>query len=123
MTSNDQLTPESKGGMTKLYWSSAMDDCMLDVFLTHLAQGLRTPSGWKKSTTHTAIKNALMKNLNIDVSLNHIENRVKTWRKEILAYKTLNSSCSGFGWNSDTMLLEADDRVWEEALKVVQVFI
>lgn len=118
MASEEGTNLESKPVGGKMCWSVAMDDCMLEVFLSHLAQGRRTPSGWKKGITYTAIREALMLNLNMDVSINNIENRVKTLRGQTLAYKSLNSSCSGFGWNSETMLLTAEEQVWDEALKV-----
>ncbi|KAF5188164.1 hypothetical protein FRX31_022249 [Thalictrum thalictroides] len=117
MESDEQAPRQSNVVHGKLFWSTEMDDCMLEVFLCHLAEGRRTHQGWKKAITYTAIREALMTNLRYDVSLTHIENRVKTMRTHILAYKTLKASCSGFGWDSETMRLTADERVWDEAIQ------
>ncbi|KAF9612774.1 hypothetical protein IFM89_003784 [Coptis chinensis] len=105
----------SKG---RLVWTQSMDDVMLEVFLEHLAKGLRGTGGWKKEITFFAVTEAMRDQLGFAIDIEHVENRIKTKRAAVKSFKDLRSfSHSGFGWNPDTMMIESDASVWADAIK------
>ncbi|KAF9602366.1 hypothetical protein IFM89_027040 [Coptis chinensis] len=95
-----------------------MDDVMLEVFLEHLAKGLRGTGGWKKEITFFTVTEAMRDQLDFAIDIEHVENRIKTKRAVVKSFKDLRSfSHSGFGWNPDTMMIESDASVWADAIK------
>ncbi|KAF9605202.1 hypothetical protein IFM89_014315 [Coptis chinensis] len=93
----------------RLVWTQSMDDVMLEVFLEHLAKGLRGTGGWKKEITFFPASEAMRDQLGFAIDIEHVENRIKTKRAAVKSFKDLRSfSHSGFGWNSDTMMIESD---------------
>ncbi|KAF9591145.1 hypothetical protein IFM89_002100 [Coptis chinensis] len=103
----------------RLVWTQSMDDVMLEVFLEHLVKGLRGIGGWKKEITFFAVTEAMRDHLGFAIDIEHVENRIKTERATVKSFKDLRSfSHSGFGWNSDTMMIESDASVWADAIKV-----
>ncbi|KAF9605509.1 hypothetical protein IFM89_017528 [Coptis chinensis] len=57
----------------KLVWTQSMDDVMLEVFLEHLAKGLKGVGGWNKEITFFAVTEAMRDQLGLLSILNTLK--------------------------------------------------
>lgn len=76
------------------------------------------------SHAYTNMVNDLSRNLNIDFNQNQLKNRLKTIKQHFAQYYDVfrGASLSGFSWNPETKLLEAEDEVWADLRAVCVVY-
>ncbi|XP_074374398.1 uncharacterized protein LOC141714799 [Apium graveolens] len=102
-----------------LMWTPQMDEFFLQAMLTQQYHGNRI-DGTFTSTAYTNMVNELHEKLNMNFSKSHLKNRLKTLKDHFAQYYDLfrGVGLSGFAWNSETKLFEADNEVWDSLIEV-----
>lgn len=102
-----------------LMWTPQMDEFFLQAMLTQQYHGNRI-DGTFTSTAYTNMVNELHEKLNMNFSKSHLKNRLKTLKDHFAQCYDLfrGVGLSGFAWNSETKLFEADNEVWDSLIEV-----
>ena len=96
-----------------------MDDAFIQAMLKEQDIGNRV-DGTFSSQTYSNMVDELSKTLNKDFNKNHLKNRLKTLKDHFAQCYDIfcGVTLSGFAWNSETKLFEAEDEVWEPLIAV-----
>ncbi|KAJ1381274.1 Myb/SANT-like domain [Sesbania bispinosa] len=107
-----QSTEPTQGTREVHRWSEHMDTIMLNEFVEQERKGNQHDGNWS-TEAYDHVVNSLRSVSYVDLTKQHIKNRIKTikyrWRE---AYDLFNS-LSGFAWNPITKRFEAEEEVWE----------
>ncbi|KAJ1442752.1 Myb/SANT-like domain [Sesbania bispinosa] len=107
-----QSTEPTQGIREVHRWSEHMDTIMLNEFVEQERKGNRHDGNWS-TEAYDHVVNSFRSAGYVDLTKQHIKNRMKTikdcWRE---AYDLFNS-LSGFAWNPITKRFEAEEEVWE----------
>ncbi|XP_058100017.1 uncharacterized protein At2g29880-like [Magnolia sinica] len=92
-----------------------MNQVMIDIFLEQVALGRKGDNGFKREAYQIAAE-AVTKHTNIVLRWQNVSNQLRYYKREYTAVKDMLAA-SGFGWDSERMVVTAPDEVWEEYLK------
>ncbi|PWA48523.1 myb/SANT-like domain-containing protein [Artemisia annua] len=100
-----------------LSWTDQMDAAFIEALLSEQNAGNR-PNGTFSSTAYNNIVKALNEKFNVTFEKEKLKNRIKTLKKYFNQFHDVfkGVALSGYSWNPSTLLIEAEDEVWE-ALK------
>nr|POF04668.1 dexh-box atp-dependent rna helicase dexh18, mitochondrial [Quercus suber] len=105
----------AKDKVKYMAWTSEMDRCLTEILVEEVKKGNKIDSSHStlKPAAYRAALTALNENFVLDLTKEHIRNRLKTWRKqfgilrELLAHK-------GFKWDETRKMVIADNSVvWQ----------
>ncbi|KAF5471071.1 hypothetical protein F2P56_011543 [Juglans regia] len=96
-------------------WTSEMDRCLSDILVEQVKKGNRIDGTLKAAAYRAALK-ALNENFGLDLTKGHIQNRLKTWKKQFGILKELLSH-KGFRWDETQKMVIADNSVWNDYIK------
>ncbi|KAL4556205.1 hypothetical protein LXL04_038849 [Taraxacum kok-saghyz] len=90
-----------------------MDECFIQSLLTQQDKGNRI-NGTFTSQAYANMVEDLNAKTGLSLTKCHLKNRMKTLKNSFSQWYDMfrGTSLSGFGWNSETHLIEADDEVW-----------
>ncbi|XP_058106628.1 uncharacterized protein LOC131249907 [Magnolia sinica] len=88
---------------------------MIDIFLKQVALGRKGDNGFKREAYQITAE-AVTKHTNIVLKWQNVSNRLRYYKREYTTVKDMLTA-SGFGWDSERMVVTAPDEVWEEYLK------
>ncbi|KAL4558912.1 hypothetical protein LXL04_037117 [Taraxacum kok-saghyz] len=94
-------------------WTDRMDECFIQSLLTQQDKGNRI-NGTFTSQAYTNMVEDLNAKTELSLTKSHLKNRLKTFKISFSQWYDMfhGTSLSGFGSNSETHLIEADDEVW-----------
>ncbi|KAK6927717.1 Myb/SANT-like domain, partial [Dillenia turbinata] len=100
---NKQQLQGNEGKREKLTWKDKMDEVLLNAFIEEEDKGNRIDGTW----TTTAYTNSVKK-LGFTINKEHVKNHLRTLKNNFgICYDFFHGN-SGFGWNLDTKLFEAE---------------
>lgn len=104
-------------------WTDRMDSAFIDAMVTQQEKGNRI-NGTFTTQAYTNMVEELNTKLQMNLTKNNLKNRLKSLKVYFSQWYDMfrGSSLSGFAWNSDTQLIEADDEVWENLINVSVCF-
>lgn len=107
------------GKRETFFWTSQMDDAFIQAMLKEQDKCNRV-DGTFTSQAYTNMVDELSKTLNKAFNKNDLKNRLKTLNERFTQWYDIfrGVSFSGFAWNSETKLLEAEEEVWEALIAV-----
>ncbi|KAK9288926.1 hypothetical protein L1049_017397 [Liquidambar formosana] len=97
-------------------WSTYWDEVLLDALLEEQMKGNR-PDGTWSTTAYTNVVKTLTQKLEFPFLKDHVKNRMKTLKKNFNTCYELFKGMSGFAWNPETQLFEAENEVWKELIQ------
>ncbi|CAI9286232.1 unnamed protein product [Lactuca saligna] len=115
---NKQEPIVNTGKKSLLNWTEHMDAAFVDAMVQQQEKGNR-PYGNFTSQAYANMVEEINTKLTMNLTKSHLKNRLKTLKSTFSQwYDMFNGiSLSGFGWNADTQLIEADEEVWDILIK------
>ena len=114
-----QSTLDSNKKSKYLSWTTEMDRLLLEVLKEQKLKGQKQDRNFSQEAYRVAI-DALNRRFEKDMKVENVINRLKTLKTQMsIALDVLNKS--GFSWNDIGKTIEAEDKVWDEAIKVKQL--
>ncbi|XP_057955678.1 uncharacterized protein LOC131149329 [Malania oleifera] len=96
-------------------WTSEMDNCLSKILIERARKGNKLDNTLKPAA-FTAALAALNEKFGLDLTKEHIKNRLKTWKKQFRILKELLAQ-KGFEWDEVHKMVVADDSVWSAYIK------
>lgn len=106
----------AKDKVKYMAWTSEMDRCLTEILVEEVKKGNKIDSTLKPAAYRAALT-ALNENFGLDLTKEHIRNRLKTWRKQFGILKELLAH-KGFKWDETRKMVIADNSVWNDYSKV-----
>nr|KAJ0211521.1 hypothetical protein LSAT_V11C400162550 [Lactuca sativa] len=102
-------------------WTDWMDSCFIQYMMTQDDKGLRI-SGSFIPQAYSNMVEELNQKFGKSLTKSHLKNRLKTLKSGFSQWFDMfrGTSLSGFGWNSETQLIEADEEVWANLINVIK---
>lgn len=99
-------------------WTEMMDTAFIQEMVTQQEKG-NMISGTFTSLAYVNMVNELNEKLQMNLTKDNLKNRLKTLKAYFSQLHDMfkGTSLSGFAWNSNTQLIEAEDDVWENLIK------
>ena len=95
-----------------------MDCCLSEILVQQIKLGNKNKLDNKlKPAAYEAAVLAINERFELNVTKDHVKNRLKTWKKLYDALKELQDQ-TGFGWDENRKMVIANDSVWNEYIKV-----
>lgn len=116
---NDTVDNIKKDNVT---WNEYWDEVLLDALLGEQLKGNR-PNGTWSSTAFNNVLKTLNEKLKFPFVKDHVKNRMKTLKSNFFAcHEIFNGlTMSGFAWNPESQLWEAENEVWKELIQVILI--
>ncbi|XP_030959168.1 uncharacterized protein LOC115981123 [Quercus lobata] len=105
----------AKDKVKYMAWTSEMDRCLTEILVEEVKKGNKIDSTLKPAAYRAALT-ALNENFGLDLTKEHIRNRLKTWRKQFGILKELLAH-KGFKWDETRKMVIADNSVWNDYSK------
>lgn len=104
-------------------WSDKLDYAYIQTMIKQQETGNRV-NGSFTPTAYAQMVEELNTEHQMDITKSHLKNRYKTLKKHFSQWYDLfrGISLSGFSWNSSTQLIEAEEEVWDNLIKVIVPF-
>ena len=102
---------------SKLIWKEDMDEILLDAFIQEQEKGNRVDGTWTSQAYSNIVKYCSEK-FNFSIDKERVKNRLRTMKTNFGICYDLFHASSGFGWNPETKLFEAEADVWKERIEV-----
>nr|GEV39569.1 putative nuclease HARBI1 [Tanacetum cinerariifolium] len=101
-------------------WNEQMDVAFIEAMLKEQNTGNRPNETFSPHAYNNMVK-ALSGKFNITFDKDKLKNRIKTLKKYFNQFHDVfqGVALSGYAWNSSTMLIEAEDDVWEALKKII----
>ncbi|XP_076933582.1 uncharacterized protein LOC143599540 [Bidens hawaiensis] len=98
-------------------WTEMMDDAFVQAMITQKDKGNRI-NGTFTPQAYTSMIEELTTKLQIQFTKSHLMNRLKTLKGHFSQWYDMfqGTSLSGFSWNYETRLIEAEDEVWAKLI-------
>ncbi|KAI8525963.1 hypothetical protein RHMOL_Rhmol13G0271300 [Rhododendron molle] len=97
-------------------WTNEMDRCLSKVLVEHAKKGNKSDNIIKTATYAEAVA-VLNEKFGLELTKDHIKNRLKTWRKQYGLLKEILAQ-KGFKWDGARKMVVADDAVWGDYVKI-----
>ncbi|CAK9155011.1 unnamed protein product [Ilex paraguariensis] len=101
-------------------WTHEMDLCLTEKLIEQVKLGNKLERNFRP-VAYAAALNALNENFALDLTMDEIRRRVKTWKKLYGTIKELLSN-RGFTWDERQNMVVANDTTWNEYIKVHFVY-
>ncbi|XP_028058576.1 uncharacterized protein At2g29880-like [Camellia sinensis] len=98
-----------------LIWTKEMDCCSGNILVKQYKEGNKLDSNLKSRVCTDAVT-AINKKFHLDLTKDHIRNRLKTWKKQYGILKELLDQ-EGFTWDETRKMVVADDSAWDDYIK------
>ncbi|XP_058094897.1 uncharacterized protein At2g29880-like [Magnolia sinica] len=92
-----------------------MDQILFNTLLEQIALGQQADNGFKREAYYAAAEE-VSRRTEISVNWQNVQNRLRYHKQEYNDVKDMLAA-SGFGWDSERMVVTDPDEVWEEYLK------
>ncbi|KAJ9539206.1 hypothetical protein OSB04_031939 [Centaurea solstitialis] len=114
LTMSKKVTDGNTEKRETFNWTPQMDEAFIHAMLKEQDKGNRV-DGTFTSQAYNNMVDELSKTLNKPFNKNYLKHRLKTLKDHFSQWYDIfrGVSLSGFAWNSETKLLEADEEVWE----------
>uniref|UniRef100_A0A2N9FX33 Myb/SANT-like domain-containing protein n=1 Tax=Fagus sylvatica TaxID=28930 RepID=A0A2N9FX33_FAGSY len=96
-------------------WTSEMDRCLTEILVEEVKKGNKIDSTFKPAAYRAAIT-ALKEKFGLELTKEHVRNRLKTWKKQFGILKELLAH-KGFKWDETRKMVIADNSVWNDYSK------
>ncbi|KAF8395743.1 hypothetical protein HHK36_019694 [Tetracentron sinense] len=96
-------------------WTNEMDSCLTKILVEQVKQGNKIDNKLKPAAYMAAVT-ALNERFRIDMTKDHVRNRLKTWKKQYGFLKELLAQ-SGFKWDETRKMIVANDSLWNDYIK------
>ncbi|KAF8403690.1 hypothetical protein HHK36_011794 [Tetracentron sinense] len=96
-------------------WTNEMDRCLSKILVEQVKQGNKVDNKLRASAYMAAVAD-LNERFRIDLTKDHIRNRLKTWRKQYGFLKELLTQ-NGFKWDKTRKMVIANDSLWNDYIK------
>ncbi|MBA0594441.1 hypothetical protein Gorai_011346 [Gossypium raimondii] len=106
------LSSNAKDKGNYFQWSSAMDCCLAKLLAEQIRKGNKTDNGLNPVAYMGALA-VINKKFGLDLTKEHLMNRLKTWEKQFGILKELLAQ-SGFKWDEKQRMVVADACVWKD---------
>ncbi|PPD75367.1 hypothetical protein GOBAR_DD27706 [Gossypium barbadense] len=106
------LSSNAKDKGNYFQWSSAMDCCLAKLLAEQVRKGNKTDNGLNPVAYMGALA-VINKKFGLDLTKEHLMNRLKTWEKQFGILKELLAQ-SGFKWDEKQRMVVADACVWKD---------
>ncbi|XP_058088658.1 uncharacterized protein At2g29880-like [Magnolia sinica] len=100
---------------TKIKWTGTMYQVLFDTLIEQIALGRNGDNGFKREA-YQAVADAVHRRTQILLTWQNVQNKLRYHKREYGDIKDMLAA-SGFGWDSERMVVMAPDEVWEEYLK------
>ncbi|XP_059625005.1 L10-interacting MYB domain-containing protein-like [Cornus florida] len=105
----------AKEKVRHMVWTNEMDRCFSKILAEHVSKGNKLDKVIKPAT-YAAVVAELNENFGLDLTKDHLKNRLKTWRKQYGVLKEILAQ-KGFKWDKARKIIVADDAVWNDYIK------
>ncbi|XP_042484106.1 uncharacterized protein LOC122064463 isoform X2 [Macadamia integrifolia] len=106
--------PKEKGKY--IVWTNEMDRCLTEILVNQVNKGNKKEKFLNKA--YLAAVKVINERFSLNLSKDHVRNRLKTWKKQYGMLKEL-LSLSGFQWDDERKMVVAHDYIWNEYLKML----
>ncbi|RYR67476.1 hypothetical protein Ahy_A03g013858 isoform C [Arachis hypogaea] len=100
-----------------LKWSDDMDEVLLNALAEEALKGNRHDGSWTIEAYANVVK-TLSIAIGQYITKNHIKNRMKTLKNHFTEAYDLFHHLTGLTWNLITRKFEAEEKVWQDFIKV-----
>ncbi|XP_035831542.1 uncharacterized protein At2g29880 isoform X2 [Helianthus annuus] len=107
----------------QLKWTEIMDNAFIQAMITQQDKGNRINGTFTTQAYANMIEELTTKLprdiIKMEITKNHLRNRLKTLKIRFSQWYDMfrGTSLSGFSWNPDTQLIEAEDEVWNKLIE------
>ncbi|KAF7815604.1 L10-interacting MYB domain-containing protein-like isoform X4 [Senna tora] len=98
-----------------MMWTAEMDNCLTKILAEQVKKGNKVDNILKPVAFAAALKE-LNEKFSLDLTKDHIKNRLKTWRKQFGILKELLAH-KGFEWDEAQKMVIADNSVWIDYIR------
>ncbi|XP_035832310.1 uncharacterized protein At2g29880 isoform X3 [Helianthus annuus] len=108
---------EATGKKEQIKWTESMDNIFIQSMIAQQDNGNRINGSFTSQAYNNMIEELNTK-LQIELTKKHLKNRLKTLKEHFSQWYDMfrGTSLSGFSWNSETQLIEAEDEVWDKLI-------
>ena len=116
-TKENQQTEDEVEEKSYVCWSLDMEHALVDILREERNLGNKGDAGWK-TVSYNSASSKLSSQLHIDITVDNVKNRMKTWKKLYGIVSDILSQ-SGFSWDATKKMITVDDdNAWQEYIKV-----
>lgn len=107
--------------MKNMMWTNEMDHCLSKILVEQVRIGNKNKLDNKlKPAAYTAAVSALNERFQLDLTKDHVRNRLKTWKKQYDILKELLDH-RDFEWDETRKMVIANDYAWNQFVRVRQI--
>jgi hypothetical protein len=118
---NQQGTDITTEKVKSVTWTDEMDLCLTELLVKQVMLGNKLEKNFKTSA-YIATVAVLNDRFNLNLTIENIKSRLRTWRKQYVLMKEMLSR-GGFEWDEARKMVVATDSTWNEYIKVFITFI
>jgi hypothetical protein len=118
---NHQGTDITTEKVKSVTWTDEMDLCLTELLVNQVMLGNKLEKNFKTSA-YIATVAVLNDRFNLNLTIENIKSRLRTWRKQYVLMKEMLSR-GGFEWDEARKMVVATDSTWNEYIKVFFTFI
>jgi hypothetical protein len=118
---NHQGTDITTEKVKSVTWTDEMDLCLTELLVQQVMLGNKLEKNFKTSA-YIATVAVLNDRFNLNLTIENIKSRLRTWRKQYVLMKEMLSR-GGFEWDEARKMVVATDSTWNEYIKVFITFI
>ncbi|KAI4305890.1 hypothetical protein L6164_029222 [Bauhinia variegata] len=112
---DQSYSSNAKEKVKYMVWTNEMDHCLAKILAEQVKNGNKVDNILKPAAYAAALK-VLNEKFSIDLSKDHIKNRLKTWKKQFGVLKELLAH-RGFEWDEAQKMVIADNSVWNDYIQ------
>ncbi|WJX38013.1 hypothetical protein P8452_25715 [Trifolium repens] len=112
---NHQGTDITTEKVKSVTWTDEMDLCLTELLVKQVTLGNKLEKNFKTSA-YIATVAVLNDRFNLNLTIENIKSRLRTWRKQYVLMKEMLSR-GGFEWDEARKMVVATDSTWNEYIK------
>lgn len=109
-------------GSATCVWTNVMDDALVDAFWNQHNIGNRVGGIFTSDALNCIVNELKEKFRDKPIDKERIHNRIKNIKKLFTKWFEIQKSFSGFVWNPQTEMMEAENDAWQHLLEVIQTY-
>ncbi|XP_054819374.1 uncharacterized protein LOC129318557 isoform X2 [Prosopis cineraria] len=106
---------DAKEKVKHVIWTTEMDNCLTKILAEQVRKGNKVDNVLKPVAFTASVKE-LNEKLHLDLTKDHVKNRLKTWRKQFGILKKLLAH-RGFEWDNAQKMVVAENSVWNDYIR------